>query len=91
MPLSGGPTFAPNNPYTQGSTMPVPSQPPRFPPPVQQPQFQPSTPKMKSSVASTPEPPKSKGPVPEEHMYLQTVFDELRNQCTCAANNPVNI
>lgn len=33
--------------------------------------------------------PKPKGPLPEEYMYLQTVFDELRNRCTMAANNPV--
>ncbi|XP_075238434.1 COPII coat complex component secretory 31 isoform X2 [Lycorma delicatula] len=34
------------------------------------------------------EPPRPKLPIPEEHVHLQTVFDELRNRCTCAANNP---
>jgi len=36
------------------------------------------------------EPPKPKGPIPEEHMYLQTVFEELRNRCACTATNPVS-
>lgn len=51
-----------------------------MPPPVQQQQQQ-----------MPPGPPavKPKGPVPEEHMYLQTVFNELQTQCSCAANNPV--
>lgn len=40
-------------------------------------------------VAKVAEPPRPKPPLPEEHMYLQTVFDELRNRCTCAASNPV--
>ncbi|XP_054267907.1 protein transport protein Sec31A-like [Macrosteles quadrilineatus] len=39
-------------------------------------------------VAKVAEPPRPKPPLPEEHMYLQTVFEELRNRCTCAANNP---
>ena len=36
------------------------------------------------------EPPKPKGPIPEEHMYLQTVFEELRNICVCTATSPVS-
>nr|CAD7423569.1 unnamed protein product [Timema monikensis] len=39
-------------------------------------------------VARVAEPPKPKAPIPEEFMYLQTVFEELRNRCTCAATNP---
>jgi protein transport protein SEC31 len=40
--------------------------------------------------AKVAEPPKPKGPIPEEHMYLQTVFEELRNRCACTATNPVS-
>nr|CAD7574751.1 unnamed protein product [Timema californicum] len=39
-------------------------------------------------VARVAEPPKPKAPIPEEFMYLQTVFEELRNRCTCSATNP---
>ncbi|XP_023705951.1 protein transport protein Sec31A isoform X4 [Cryptotermes secundus] len=53
--------------------------------PQQQQQQQYSSPVAPAKVA---EPPKPKGPIPEEHMYLQTVFEELRNRCTCAASNP---
>ncbi|XP_059607355.1 protein transport protein Sec31A isoform X2 [Phlebotomus argentipes] len=38
--------------------------------------------------APTPEPPKPKAPIPEEHIYMQTVLNELRNQCVNAAANP---
>lgn len=34
--------------------------------------------------------PEPKKPIPEEHIVLQTVFEELRNRCTSAANNPVS-
>lgn len=36
----------------------------------------------------TPEPPRAKQPLPEEYVYMQTVFNELRQQCstTPAAN-----
>lgn len=42
----------------------------------------------------TPEPaapptPVQKAPLPEEYVYLQTVFNELRQQCSNAAMNPV--
>lgn len=40
--------------------------------------------------AETPQP-VQKPPIPEEHVHMQTVLDELRNQCSCAANNPVSI
>lgn len=36
-----------------------------------------------------PEPVKPKPPLPEEYMYLQTVLNELRTQCSNATNNPV--
>ncbi|XP_015837847.2 protein transport protein Sec31A isoform X1 [Tribolium castaneum] len=32
--------------------------------------------------------PIQKPPIPEEHIHMQTVFDELKYQCSCAANNP---
>lgn len=31
-----------------------------------------------------------KPPIPEEHIHMQTVFDELKQKCSCAANNPVS-
>lgn len=31
-----------------------------------------------------------KAPIPEEHMHMKTVLDELRNQCSYATNNPVS-
>lgn len=37
-----------------------------------------------------PEQVKQKAPLPEEYMYLQTVFNELRNQCLNTASNPVS-
>uniref|UniRef100_U5EYS2 Protein transport protein Sec31A n=1 Tax=Corethrella appendiculata TaxID=1370023 RepID=U5EYS2_9DIPT len=35
-----------------------------------------------------PEPPKQKPPLPEEYVYLQTVFEELKKQCINTAGNP---
>ncbi|KAK9727541.1 hypothetical protein QE152_g19107 [Popillia japonica] len=32
--------------------------------------------------------PIQKAPIPEEHIHMQTVFDELRSRCSGAANNP---
>ncbi|XP_063916558.1 protein transport protein Sec31A [Zophobas morio] len=32
--------------------------------------------------------PIQKPPIPEEHIHMQTVFDELKYQCSCAAVNP---
>ncbi|XP_022916302.2 protein transport protein Sec31A isoform X1 [Onthophagus taurus] len=29
-----------------------------------------------------------KPPIPEEHIHMQTVFDELRNKCSITSNNP---
>lgn len=54
--------------------------------PVQQPaQVPPATP------AKIAEPPQPKPPLPEEHMYLQTIFEELRDKCTFSTKNPVRI
>ncbi|KAJ8981910.1 hypothetical protein NQ317_007302 [Molorchus minor] len=36
----------------------------------------------------TPPPPKPVAPIPEEHIHMKTVFDELRNQCSYVAANP---
>lgn len=36
------------------------------------------------------EPPKQKLPLPEEYIYMQTVFEELKTQCFNAATNPVS-
>ncbi|XP_017767013.1 PREDICTED: protein transport protein Sec31A isoform X1 [Eufriesea mexicana] len=35
-----------------------------------------------------PEPEKPKPPIPEQHLHLKTVFDELKNQCFENAKNP---
>ncbi|ALC40647.1 sec31 [Drosophila busckii] len=35
-----------------------------------------------------PEPPKEKPPLPEEYIYMQTVLDELKNQCLNSTNDP---
>lgn len=45
---------------------------------------------MQQKVATPPAPePVEKFPIPEEHIYLQVVLDELRNKCAQHANNPV--
>ncbi|XP_058828807.1 protein transport protein Sec31A isoform X2 [Topomyia yanbarensis] len=44
--------------------------------------------KPASDVPTIPEPPKQKPPIPEEYVYLQTVFEELKKQCIAAAGNP---
>ncbi|CAH0563613.1 unnamed protein product [Brassicogethes aeneus] len=40
-------------------------------------------------ACATPEPPApvQKAPIPEEHIHMQTVFDELRSRCSCSSNN----
>lgn len=35
--------------------------------------------------------PIQKAPIPEEHVHMQTVLEEVRNRCSNAANNPVKI
>lgn len=44
---------------------------------------------QQSAVPPTPEPPKEKVPLPEEYIYLQTVFEELKKNCIVSAGNPV--
>lgn len=39
----------------------------------------------------TPELIKQKSPLPEEYIYLQTVFNELRTHCAQTASNPVSV
>lgn len=51
---------------------------------------------QQSVPQSRPEPtpeliPQQKSPLPEEYIYLQTVFNELRGQCAQTASNPVSI
>nr|XP_033322132.1 protein transport protein Sec31A [Megalopta genalis]XP_033322133.1 protein transport protein Sec31A [Megalopta genalis]XP_033322134.1 protein transport protein Sec31A [Megalopta genalis] len=41
-----------------------------------------------AAVVKAPEPEKSKAPIPEQHVHLKTVFDELKNQCYENAKNP---
>ncbi|CAD7012165.1 unnamed protein product [Ceratitis capitata] len=40
-------------------------------------------------VQRQPEVPKEKPPLPEEYIYLQTVLEELKNQCLAASADPV--
>lgn len=47
------------------------------------------TPQPAQQTPFVPEPPKQKLPIPEEYIYLQTVFEELKKQCINAAGNPV--
>lgn len=50
-------------------------------PPVQQ----------QHQTVAAPEPVKQKPPLPEEYIYMQTVFNELRTQCSNATANPVSL
>lgn len=43
------------------------------------------------AVAKAIEPEKPKLPIPEEHVHLKTVLDELKIRCFENAKNPVNI
>lgn len=70
------------SPYGFPQAMPPP--PSAAPLPVQQPVHAPPV-----SQAKIAEPPQPKPPLPEEHMYLQTVFEELRDKCTFSTKNPV--
>lgn len=86
-PVNNGYGEPPAGPYGQMAPPMQQQQMNRFPMVTQQYQQQQQPPQQQAPA----DPPKQKPPVPEEHMYLQTVFDELKNQCTCAANNPVII
>lgn len=59
----------------------------QFPTAVTQQQQQQQAPPQR---LQTPEPPRPKEPLPEEFVYMQTVFNELKQQCTNAAGNPVS-
>ncbi|XP_031840951.2 COPII coat complex component secretory 31 isoform X1 [Nomia melanderi] len=48
----------------------------------------PVEPLQPATIARAPEPEKPKAPIPEQHMHLKTVFDELKNQCYENAKNP---
>uniref|UniRef100_A0A182WEU1 Protein transport protein Sec31A n=1 Tax=Anopheles minimus TaxID=112268 RepID=A0A182WEU1_9DIPT len=37
---------------------------------------------------AAPEPPKQKPPLPEQYVFMQTVFEELKKQCVASAGNP---
>lgn len=67
----------------------------------QQQQFWPGQPQQQQSFGYTeqpapvqeqrqPEPVKEKPPLPEEYIYLQTVLEELKNQCLSATNDAVS-
>lgn len=51
-----------------------------------EPLLQPAMPVAPAKVA---EPEKPKAPIPEQHMHLKTILDELKNQCYENAKNPV--
>ncbi|XP_034188166.2 COPII coat complex component secretory 31 isoform X1 [Osmia lignaria lignaria] len=48
----------------------------------------PMEPVQPAAMARAPEPEKPKPPIPEQHVHLKTVFDELKNQCFENAKNP---
>lgn len=41
------------------------------------------------AAPAAPEPPKQKPPLPEQYVFMQTVFEELKKQCVASAGNPV--
>lgn len=52
----------------------------------------PSQPPAASAAAAVVEKPQpvEKTPIPDENVIIQTIFDNLRNKCIYAANNPVS-
>lgn len=44
-------------------------------------------------IQARPETPQNvpKAPIPEEHIHMQTVLDELKTKCATTAHNPVSI
>ncbi|XP_029659389.1 protein transport protein Sec31A isoform X1 [Formica exsecta] len=55
--------------------------------PVNKP-VEPLLPAMPAVPAKLVEPEKSKAPIPEQHIHLKTILDELKNQCYENAKNP---
>jgi len=53
--------------------------------------LQPAMPAMPVMPARIAEPEKPKAPIPEQHVHLKTILDELRDQCYENAKNPVNV
>lgn len=58
---------------------------PNVAPPVKPP-VEPLQPAVPAKVV---EPEKPKAPIPEQHVHLKTVLEELKNQCYENAKNPV--
>lgn len=50
----------------------------------------PTEPLQPAALGVAVEPEKPKAPIPEQHIHLKTVFDELKNQCYENAKNPVS-
>lgn len=48
------------------------------------------TPLQPAMPARIVEPEKPKAPIPERHMHLKTILDELRNQCYESTKSPVS-
>lgn len=64
-------------------------------PPMQAGSYVAAPPSCQNNLQATSVPPvpsvgevKPKIPLPEQHVHLQTVLEELRNQCYCKTNNP---
>jgi len=70
-----------NPPY--GQSMPNVASP--IKPPIEP--LQPAIPTIPAKVVEHEKP---KAPIPEQHVPLKTVLDELKNQCYEHAKNPVN-
>lgn len=81
------------NPSQQAMGMSAPNVPQQFGQSFQTslPNAQPPQSVPQSRPEPTPELIKQKSPLPEEYIYLQTVFNELRSQCAQTASNPVSL
>lgn len=80
-------------PYNQfGQQQSIPQQVPQFNRPGESMQHQHQAAHQIAHPVQTqriPEPEKPKAPIPEEHIHLKTVLDELKAQCYETAKNPV--
>ncbi|XP_049291125.1 protein transport protein Sec31A isoform X2 [Anopheles funestus] len=74
-------------PSTYQQTGPVPGQGGMFYP-GQQAVGQPMDGAQPAMQPAAPEPPKQKPPLPEQYVFMQTVFEELKKQCVASAGNP---